>query len=108
MENKKSRGVEHRKLQVIANNYNYSLHRIKDLRRENLESQSMKEILKKYEEFVLRIDEVCGKFNILERLILEREYFRPFPKRWWEAIYPRSTFYRIRLLATKRFLEFYE
>ncbi len=107
MEKKKTRGSEHRKLQIIANNYNYSLHRIKDIKREGLLSLSTQEILKKYEDFVYHIDDVCRKFNMLERLILEREYFQPFPKNWWLTVYPRSTFYRIRLMASRRFLELY-
>ncbi len=108
MDYKKTRGIEHRKLQVIASNYNYSLRRIKALKKENAISSSSLEILKKYEDYVYRIEEAFKKFNMLERALLEREYFTPFPKNWWSAVYPRSTFYRLRLLASRRFLEFYE
>lgn len=107
MENKKSRGFEHRKLQVIASNYNYSLRRIKAIKSSGVTSQSMIAILKQYEDYVFHIDEVCKNFNLLERTILDREYFSPFPKYWWNDIYPRSTFYRLRLNTSKRFLELF-
>ena len=107
MEKGKIRGFEHRKLQIIASNYNYSLRRIKDLKRNNELSPSTKAIIEQYEHYVYHIDEIYRNFNMLEKTILDREYFSTFPKGWWEDVYPRSTFYRIRLLASKRFLELY-
>ncbi len=107
MEERKCRGFEHRRLQIIASNYNYSLRRIKAIRNSGTQSESMKAILKQYEEYVYHIDEVYKNFNMLERTILDREYFSPFPKFWWNEIYPRSTFYRMRLNTSKRFLELF-
>lgn len=102
---KKRRGLEHKRLLVIASNYQYSVQRIKQLKREESLSLSQKEILNSYEKYVLHIRSILGEFNLLEQSILAREYFEPFPKGWWITIYPRSTFYRIRLETSKKFLE---
>ncbi|MCQ2793491.1 MAG: hypothetical protein MJ221_03670 [Bacilli bacterium] len=105
---KKTRGIEHKRLLSIANNYKFSQQRIKDIKRKTPLSDSQKAILNLYENYVKHIETVLGEFNLLDQCILDREYFAPFPKGWWMEVYPRSTFYRLRLGASRKFLELFK
>ena len=73
MEKGKIRGFEHRKLQIIASNYNYSLRRIKDLKRNNELSPSTKAIIEQYEHYVYHIDEhnTLPSTYFVEKSVLE-------------------------------------
>jgi hypothetical protein len=102
---KKLRGAEHHKLIAVANNYNYSLSRIREIKQNKYPSASEGEILKLYVQYVNEVERVFRLFNLLELSMLQKEYFTPLPKGWWTNLYPKSTFYRIRLSTTKRFLE---
>lgn len=105
--NKKPRGVEHRRLLSISSNYRFSLMRIREFKRKGVLSDSQKDILFLYEKYVQRIEQILSGFNMLESSILEREYFNPLPSGWWADVYPRSTFYRLRLTAERRFLSLF-
>lgn len=103
---KRSRGVEHRRLISIAGNYNYSLERIRQLKRQRHISESEREILSSYQNYVLSIDKSFSNINGLDEMILKREYFNRQDKKWWVTLFSRATFYRLRLNATKRFLNY--
>lgn len=98
------RGIEHKQLIMIGDNYKYSLMNIRKIKQSSNLSESDKILLKSYEEIVNRVNEAFSHFDMLELSILQREYFIPFPKGWWMNQYPRSTFYRMRLQASRKFL----
>lgn len=100
----KYRNIEHDKLLTIGSNYNYAIKRIRELNKSKPISPSEREIKKKYTDYVLNISKTILKFNELEKEFLQNEYFIPRPKGWWIAIYPRSTYYRIRLNVARKFL----
>lgn len=100
----KQRAIEHKAMLSIASNFQYSVGRIYQLKDQQTLSASQQDILSLYEKYVAQVVECIYKFNPLERTILEREYFTPLPTGWWEAIYSRSTFYRLRLNITRKFL----
>lgn len=105
---KKLRGVEHHKLQAIAANYNYCLLRIEELRSKKIISNSENEIIRIYQSYIYNVRKCFSRFNGLERTILEREYFTPLPTLWWQHLYSRATYYRLRLSISKKFLLSYE
>ena len=98
------RGVEHQKVLSIASNYNYSLLRLSQFNRKKVISKSESEIKEFYENYVERINKALIEFDPVEQCVLFREYFTPLPKNWWVNLYPRSTFYRIRLEATRKLI----
>lgn len=105
---KKLRGIEHEKLQSIASNYNYCLKRINQIKLQKVISKSEKEILSAYEAYVFNVQRCFKDINLLERNIIEKEYFTPLPPNWWINVYSRATYYRLRLSASKKFLSSYE
>jgi hypothetical protein len=100
----KYRNIEHDKLLTIGSNYNYAIKRIRELTRLKPISPSEREIKRKYTNYVISVGKTILKFNELEKEFLQNEYFIPLPKGWWESIYPRSTYYRIRLNVARKFL----
>ena len=98
------RGVEHQKVLSIASNYNYSLLRLSQFNRKKVISKSESEIKEFYENYVEKINKALIEFDPVEQCVLFREYFTPLPKNWGVDLYPRSTFYRIRLEATRKLI----
>lgn len=103
---KQVRNIEHRKLQAIGSNYNYAVKRIDEIRHYHRITKSQAEIRDYYINYVEHIYKCYVLFNSLERSILEKEYFTPLPKGWWVTIYPKSTYYRLRLNIARRFLDY--
>ncbi|MCF0116917.1 MAG: hypothetical protein HUJ61_02580 [Bacilli bacterium] len=99
------RGVEHQKLQSIANNYNYSLKRVRDIEKHFKDSKIKDELMEFYVFYIESVQKVFREFDPLEKDILEKEYFTPLDKNWWMTSFSRATFYRIRLNITRRFLD---
>ncbi len=100
----KHRNIEHHKLIAMGSNYNYAIRRISELNKSKTNSPSERDIKEKYINYVICIGQTFLRFNPLEKEFLQNEYFHPLPKGWWETIYPRSTYYRIRLNVARKFL----
>lgn len=100
----KHRNIEHRKLEAMGSNYNYAIRRISEINKSTYISPSEQDIKEKYIRYVVNIGKTFLRFNPLEKEFLQNEYFAPLPKGWWETIYPRSTYYRIRLNVARKFL----
>ena len=100
----KYRNIEHDKLKTMGSNYNYAIKRISEMNRATTMSPSERDIKEMYVRYVMKIGKCYMQFNELEKTFLQNEYFCPLPKGWWMSIYPRSTYYRIRLSVARRFL----
>jgi len=105
---KQIRGVEHRILSTIGENYSYALKRIGDFLNEKRLSESQKEILNLYKKYVKVVDNTLKHLDALERFLLTNEYLCPLEKGWWSRSFTRSTFYRLRLSITRKFISYYE
>lgn len=104
---KQTRGLEHRIITTIGENYLYALKRISDLKRERNLSNSQKEIFDIYQKYVKWVEKALSQLDNLELYLMKNEYLTPFNKGWWIAYYPRSTFYRLRLRMSKKFIACY-
>lgn len=102
---KKLRNVEHKKLLSIADNYNFSLRRIRAIRREIYLTRIYEDLAKFYINYVNEVEKTLKLFDPLEKSILEKEYFTPLAKNWWISLFSRATYYRMRLNVARKFLD---
>ena len=105
---KQIRGVEHRIVSTIGENYSYALKRIADFAKERHLSASQTEILNLYKKYVKSVERALSHLDRLEVFLLRNEYLNPLQKGWWCGCYTRSTFYRLRLAITKKFIAYYQ
>ncbi len=105
---RKTRNVEHKKLQAISSNYHYALKRLSEFEHVEHMTKSQIEIRQIYHHFIETVTKCIFRFNPLERSVLDHEYFAPISKLWWVNTYSRSTYYRIRLNIARRFIEYME
>ena len=58
-----------------------------------------------YKEYLAKVREAWFQLDDLEKTIINNEYFYQDYPYWWEKIYSRSSFYRLKRISVAKFLE---
>ncbi|MCQ3034974.1 MAG: hypothetical protein MJ248_01950 [Bacilli bacterium] len=63
--------------------------------------KSLKEIC----EYIAKVEYAFARLDVVDKTIINNDFFYSDDQYWWVNVYPQSTYYRLKVLAVSRFLE---
>lgn len=87
----------------IADAYFYATERIRKKRRDCLKDADSDD--DQYLKYVRKVTRAFQSLDFVEQTFINNEFFYQAYARWWEKLYSRTSFYRIRLRSMRHFKE---
>ena len=85
----------------IANMYFYALEKIRNRARQHLSDAEGD--TDEYIDYVRRVRVAFHSLDHIEETFINNEFFYQAYARWWEKLYSRTSYYRIRLRSMRHF-----
>ena len=90
---------ELRRIKIIRDNYMYSSSKINSILNHKSDVN-----LDEYHFYVNAVQETFKELGVVAKQFISNDFFYPANDGWWEKLYSRSTYYRLRGEAIKQFI----